>query len=109
MVYDCVQVFYVDYGNSAELGKEELREMPTALLNTPFQVHTHSTHPSRYTHAQHTLPGTHTLNTPLQVHTHSTHPSRYTHAQHTLPGTHTLEPRTSPCPGDINLYCVVVW
>lgn len=32
------QVFFVDYGNSAEMSREELRELPTHLLITPFQV-----------------------------------------------------------------------
>ncbi|WAR19603.1 TDRD9-like protein [Mya arenaria] len=31
-------VFFVDYGNSIELAKEELRELPSPLLKTPFQA-----------------------------------------------------------------------
>ncbi|KAL3874648.1 hypothetical protein ACJMK2_037630 [Sinanodonta woodiana] len=35
---DIVEVFFVDYGNSTELPKEELRELPSDLLQIPFQA-----------------------------------------------------------------------
>ncbi|KAH3857352.1 hypothetical protein DPMN_099959, partial [Dreissena polymorpha] len=33
-----VEVFFVDYGNTAEVPKEELRELPSHLLKAPFQA-----------------------------------------------------------------------
>ena len=33
-----LQVFYVDYGNTCQMATEELRELPTQLLDIPFQV-----------------------------------------------------------------------
>ncbi|XP_060606288.1 ATP-dependent RNA helicase TDRD9-like isoform X2 [Ruditapes philippinarum] len=35
---ECVEVFFVDYGNTAEVSRDQLRELPTHLLKTPFQA-----------------------------------------------------------------------
>ncbi|KAL4238351.1 ATP-dependent RNA helicase tdrd9 [Mactra antiquata] len=35
---EVVEVFFLDYGNTAEMSREELRELPSHLLNAPFQA-----------------------------------------------------------------------